>query len=64
MRTDAEVHIKRDTEQKLCFSDFVMILGIRGPPVDSFEDGATQDKNISGRSPFWEAILDHVGSQI
>ena len=42
--TNAEVHEKSNAEI-MFFCDLVMILGVQGPPRDSFEDGAKQDTN-------------------
>ena len=37
----AEVHEKRDAD--IFFCDFLMILGVRGPPGGSFEKGTQKD---------------------
>ena len=62
--TNADVHEK--VIQKLCvFQDFVMILGVLGPPGSSLEEGTEDDfKMLLPGHPFWDSILEHFDSQI
>ena len=42
-----------------------MILGVRGPPGGSLEEGTENDfKKLSRAPPFWDPIWEHFGSQI
>ena len=42
-----------------------MILGVRSLSRGSFEEGTETDfKQLSHVPPFWDPILEHVGSQI